>query len=161
MATIGSLIFCTACGDLLPPTTGDPKRILVCTVCGTQNRGEISAGVTTTPFETHSTVDVKFEPVVTKSKPDAFPSALRAKHSNVQVLNESDVQKEAVIRYTCPECENEEMLYYTQQLRSADEGTTVFYRCPKCNHRYGSDPSIDLPLMIDIVLTLTTNSFRM
>jgi DNA-directed RNA polymerase I subunit RPA12 len=32
----------------------------------------------------------------------------------------------------CPKCGNDEMTYTTQQTRSADEGQTVFYTCPKC-----------------------------
>lgn len=32
----------------------------------------------------------------------------------------------------CPNCGNDEMSYTTQQTRSADEGQTVFYTCPKC-----------------------------
>lgn len=33
---------------------------------------------------------------------------------------------------TCPKCNNRGMEFYTMQLRSADEGQTVFYECPKC-----------------------------
>lgn len=33
---------------------------------------------------------------------------------------------------TCVKCQNQEMSYATLQLRSADEGQTVFYTCPKC-----------------------------
>ena len=36
----------------------------------------------------------------------------------------------------CPKCDHPELLYYTMQLRSADEGQTVFYECPQCNHNF-------------------------
>src|SRR5690606_22380880 len=64
-----------------------------------------------------------------------FPSALRARRSAVQTLKEGDVQTEATITQTCPECGRTEMKFYTMQLRSADEGATVFYRC-ECGYRY-------------------------
>lgn len=60
---------------------------------------------------------------------------LRSKRSAVQNLTEEDVQTTATIRQTCPECGIEEMRYYTLQLRSADEGSTVFYSC-ECGHKY-------------------------
>ena len=39
----------------------------------------------------------------------------------------------------CPKCGNQGMEYYTMQLRSADEGQTVFYECPKCRHKYSQN----------------------
>ncbi len=36
------------------------------------------------------------------------------------------------VEHKCPNCGNDEMTYTTQQTRSADEGQTVFYTCPKC-----------------------------
>ena len=78
--------------------------------------------------------DIEYKPVISTSKPGAFPSELRAKRSNVQANDE--VLKEASIERTCPNCSNPEMLYHTKQLRSADEGTTVFYTCPKCGFKY-------------------------
>ena len=32
----------------------------------------------------------------------------------------------------CEKCGNEQMTYTAQQTRSADEGQTVFFTCPKC-----------------------------
>lgn len=39
MSAIGSLIFCTDCGNLLPESTGDETAILMCDLCGTNNKG--------------------------------------------------------------------------------------------------------------------------
>ncbi|GLH00691.1 hypothetical protein R5R35_014631 [Gryllus longicercus] len=35
----------------------------------------------------------------------------------------------------CPVCNNDKMSYATLQLRSADEGQTVFYTCTKCKYK--------------------------
>ena len=45
----------------------------------------------------------------------------------------------AVAKETCPSCGNPEMEYFTMQLRSADEGQTVFYECAKCGHTYSTN----------------------
>jgi hypothetical protein len=39
MAAIGSLLFCVDCGDLLPPSKGSKKNILICECCGRENQG--------------------------------------------------------------------------------------------------------------------------
>ena len=116
MAAIGSVVFCTDCGNLLDGATGNKSAILTCEVCGTRNKDTASTSITT------------------RSKPDAFPSLLRQKRSAVQDLNAEDVRQDAVIDEQCPQCGNKEMRYYTKQLRSADEGSTVFYSCEKCGH---------------------------
>ena len=41
----------------------------------------------------------------------------------------------ALVSEECGKCKNPKMYFWTQQLRSADEGQTVFYECPKCNNR--------------------------
>lgn len=40
-----------------------------------------------------------------------------------------------VIERKCPKCGNGKMSYATLQLRSADEGQTVFYTCTKCSFK--------------------------
>ncbi|KAL8678962.1 MAG: hypothetical protein Q9186_004730 [Xanthomendoza sp. 1 TL-2023] len=100
MTAIGSLVFCTDCGNLLDGAS-----------------------------DTSSTT------ITTKSKPSAFPSALRAKRSAVQTLTEEDTKTTATIQEACPQCGMQEVRFYTQQLRSADEGTTVFYSCDQCGNK--------------------------
>lgn len=37
-----------------------------------------------------------------------------------------------IVERLCPKCGNDKMSYATLQLRSADEGQTVFYTCTSC-----------------------------
>jgi DNA-directed RNA polymerase I subunit RPA12 len=40
------------------------------------------------------------------------------------------------INEECPQCGHNEMYFTTAQLRSADEGQTVFYECISCGHKF-------------------------
>ncbi|KAF8536083.1 DNA-directed RNA polymerase i 13.7 kda polypeptide [Trichophaea hybrida] len=118
MSTIGTLVFCSDCGNLLDRSPGSSK--LICEMC--------HAIVTDTSNKT----------VTTSSSANTFPSALRLRRSAVQSLAAEDLHTEAKISQTCPECGNEEMWFFTLQLRGADEGATVFYRC-ECGHRFNTN----------------------
>ncbi|GIL73690.1 hypothetical protein Vretimale_5426 [Volvox reticuliferus] len=48
-------------------------------------------------------------------------------------------RKRATVDEPCPKCQHRPMEYYTMQLRSADEGQTVFYECPKCGYKYSQN----------------------
>lgn len=43
--------------------------------------------------------------------------------------------KRVMVKERCTECGNKEMYFYSRQMRSADEGETVFYECPKCGFK--------------------------
>ncbi|KAI5148096.1 DNA-directed RNA polymerase I subunit RPA12 [Enteropsectra breve] len=43
--------------------------------------------------------------------------------------------KGALIDKKCSNCGHDKMIYNTAQLRSADEGQTVFYKCEKCAYK--------------------------
>ena len=45
----------------------------------------------------------------------------------------------ATVKEACPKCAHPELQFYTMQLRSADEGQTVFYECAKCGHTFSQN----------------------
>ena len=49
------------------------------------------------------------------------------------------MDKHAIIEETCSKCGHPELYFYTMQLRSVDEGSTVFYECPKCSFKYSQN----------------------
>ena len=79
-------------------------------------------------------VDTSSKTIITRSKPNAFPSLLRSKRSTIKTLSADDAPQDSLIDQTCPGCNAPQMRHYTMQLRSADEGTTVFFHC-KCGYK--------------------------
>lgn len=51
-------------------------------------------------------------------------------------LNNLSEPKRMVVEEPCIKCDAKEVGFYTVQLRSVDEGQTVFYECPKCNYTW-------------------------
>lgn len=86
-----------------------------------------SFSLKTVPDSTSSTT-------ITKSKPSDFPSHLRQKLSSVQTVQRHEVNTDARTSQTCGKCGRLEVRYYAVQLRSADEGSTIFYTCD-CGHK--------------------------
>eukprot|EP00834_Sanchytrium_tribonematis_P005247 NODE_304_length_10309_cov_0.478355.p11 type:complete len:125 gc:universal NODE_304_length_10309_cov_0.478355:3525-3151(-) len=66
--------------------------------------------------------------VTTESRPNAF--------INHDLLVQDRDEKLATIEQDCPKCQHPELEFFTMQLRSADEGATVFYSCPNCQHKF-------------------------
>ena len=70
------------------------------------------------------------------TKPTDFPSILRQKlHTSIQSVDKHKIDTMAKADERCPKCGAEEVRYTTVQLRSADEGSTVFYYCA-CGNQY-------------------------
>ncbi|KAK8033433.1 hypothetical protein PG991_002831 [Apiospora marii] len=121
MSVIGSLVFCTGCGNLLPASKGDEKNVLTCEACGEQNK------------------DTVFKEIVTQTKPSDFPSLLRQKLSTVQTVERHKIRTEAATNTeTCEKCGGTDITFAAVQLRSADEGSTIFYTCKKCGNKYAT-----------------------
>lgn len=57
---------------------------------------------------------------------------LHPRHAFYQMLH-SQVDEE------CPKCGHEKASFTTVQLRSVDEGSTVFYECLKCHHHWSEN----------------------
>ncbi|CAM9831151.1 unnamed protein product, partial [Heterosigma akashiwo] len=98
-------LFCSMCGSIfdLP----DTDQIL-CDGCG---------------FETCYT-DLGSLEVTTSSAPKAIPKWLRQLEDTTDEKT-GRVQR-ATVEEPCPKCGHMELSFYTMQLRSADEGQTVF-----------------------------------
>ena len=107
--------FCAACGTiLLLPSHG----IVSCHHCPFTCRFE------------------QLENVGTVVRGSSRPSAAR-----LAALRASggEKPKRAVVQEPCPQCGNPEVEYYTMQMRSADEGETVFYECAECGHKWNQN----------------------
>ncbi|KAK9481359.1 hypothetical protein V1514DRAFT_273987 [Lipomyces japonicus] len=125
MSVVGSLIFCTDCGNLLD-SFSSTNHDIPCLQCGARYPSKEFEDLT----------------VTTKSSDSAFPSSLRQKRSVVKTSlrrDEQEADQGATITEKCPQCGHPEMQYYSLQLRSADEGATIFYTCPKCGHKFSTN----------------------
>jgi transcription factor S len=55
---------------------------------------------------------------------------------SLKVMDGDTVEALPTTNIECPECKNGTAFWWMLQTRSADEATTQFYRCTKCNHTW-------------------------
>jgi DNA-directed RNA polymerase subunit M len=100
--------FCPKCGGLLIPEKKGKMLRLVCSKCG------------------HTTGKAEAEgyKLVREAKP---------REEELAVIEEERTGLPTT-RVTCPKCEHNRAYWWMRQTRGADEPTTRFYKCVKCNH---------------------------
>jgi DNA-directed RNA polymerase I subunit RPA12 len=101
--------FCPSCGTLLPslPARGN----VICRAC----KHEIT-------IASFASVKTSYDVVFNK----------RENFLKKEEIGEVDGP---VVERRCPECNHDRMSYAALQLRSADEGQTVFFTCLKCKYK--------------------------
>ncbi|KAM3858288.1 DNA-directed RNA polymerase I subunit RPA12 [Diretmus argenteus] len=112
----GDSNFCPECGNVLPlPGTMDWVRCPRCSFC--------------IPVRDFS--DQKIRSAVVFNPAEQSSAA-------VEDDNNSEL-KGPVIDRRCSRCNKEGMVYHTRQMRSADEGQTVFFTCIHCRYQEKED----------------------
>ena len=56
--------------------------------------------------------------------------------SDLEVFDDSEEDTRPTIKIECEKCGNDEAVWWMLQTRSADEPTTQFYRCNKCQYTW-------------------------
>jgi DNA-directed RNA polymerase I subunit RPA12 len=95
----------------------------------------------TTETAEHPPTDLWPETSTTTSRRTDYPSALQRKRDNFTTLEISQAvaNSQQLTGEECPQCHHPQLMFRELQLRSADEGTTVFYTCPECGHRFNTN----------------------
>ncbi|CAH1963332.1 unnamed protein product [Acanthoscelides obtectus] len=109
--------FCSDCGSILPPLR--EKGGITCYSC--------SSAYSANDLEVIGQSRVKYT--------IHFNSRDSKKKTMKDPKDEEEAEEGPVVERKCPKCGNEKMSYATLQLRSADEGQTVFYTCTKCKFK--------------------------
>ncbi|GIU72602.1 MAG: DNA-directed RNA polymerase subunit M [Candidatus Nitrosocaldaceae archaeon] len=103
--------FCPKCGTRLKNKYDEESKqaVLTCTKCGYAEEG----------------VNKKSE-VISRDEP------------SIKIVGDEgeNIETMPTIKIECPKCGHDTAVWWMLQTRSADEPTTQFYRCVKCNHTW-------------------------
>ena len=105
--------FCPKCGMRLVQVKGSEGVYLTCKKCGYSELADKQLAKST------SANSKEYKPLI-------------------QVLGEDEegISAMPTIKILCPKCGHDTAVWWMLQTRSADEPTTQFYRCVKCNHTW-------------------------
>jgi len=109
--------FCPKCGTRLTPkkTKGKESVVMACTKCGYKK----------------PVAGKKVEPKVAKviqHKPQTLVAVIGKEEQKLRTL--------PTVRIECPKCGNNLAYVWQVQTRGADESSTQFLRCTKCNYTF-------------------------
>ena len=111
--------FCPKCGSRLEPKKTkkgkEASLVLVCPKCGYKKP------------ESSKKVEAKMGKVI-KHGPQQFVAVIGKEEQKLRTL--------PTVRIECPKCGNKTAYVWQVQTRSADESSTQFLRCTKCNHTF-------------------------
>ncbi|KAM6307037.1 LOW QUALITY PROTEIN: DNA-directed RNA polymerase I subunit RPA12 [Podargus strigoides] len=114
-SSFSSLDFCPDCGSVLPRPAAPPR--LRCPRCAFALHSHDLEGKTVRSV-------IEFN----RGEPPGRGGAEAAPHL-----------EGPLVERRCPRCAHEAMVFRTRQTRSADEGQTVFYSCPRCRFQEKED----------------------
>jgi len=113
--------FCKQCHALLRDMKCTPQGVFMdCSACSYAN--SIESG-------RDGRVELGKETIVITPYIDEGVDGSKRNHGSQRALVDEE----------CSKCHNPQMEFYTLQLRSVDEGSTVFYECPKCGYTYSQN----------------------
>lgn len=111
--------FCPKCGSRLEPKrsgTGKTASLaLVCPKCGYKKR------------KSSKKIEPKIAKVI-KHTPQQLVAVIGKEEQKLHTL--------PTVRVECPKCKNKTAYVWQVQTRSADESSTQFLRCTKCNYTF-------------------------
>lgn len=106
--------FCPNCSNLLREKRIDTIIFLICK-CGYEKE----------PYPNNDEVDKRIQ-----KKKDAL-------EKNLIIITEKDkISVYPQVKKICPKCNNKKAETWQQQMRSADEPSTHFFRCTQCKHTW-------------------------
>ncbi|WXG40699.1 MAG: transcription factor S [Candidatus Freyarchaeum deiterrae] len=110
--------FCPQCNSIMLPTKNNEGVItLKCRNCNY-----------TSELEKESTETYKITKEIKHSARD-----------KTTIIEDADaIQTMPTVKAACPKCNYDKAAYWQVQTRSADEGSTLFYRCLKCGYTWRS-----------------------
>jgi DNA-directed RNA polymerase subunit M len=71
-----------------------------------------------------------------RGKREEFVKQVSGAGASLKIMDENDAEGLPTITMQCPSCAHNEAVWWMLQTRSADEATTQFFRCTRCNHTW-------------------------